>query len=129
MSFPHKVLGTNVKCKSKVSSRGLFFVYGGHRLWAGFLHNGANYAIFVEVRRYNGDLLAQEGFYPTANSIGRTRILSNIDTGTGAGGGTGKATYTDGVHIQIRDHHSGKTSAIYGIAFAFGLSAQNQVNF
>ena len=88
---------------------------------AGFLHNGSNYAIFVEVRGYNGDLLGQLGFYPTIaqNSIPRTTLLSNMDIG-----GASNNVYYNGVHVQIRDHHSGKTSQIVGVPFIISTTQQ-----
>ena len=88
----------------------------------GFLINGPTYAITVEVKGFNGDLLAQAFLYPLAsqNSIPRTTLLSNLDTGY-----ANNELFYNGVHVQIRDHHTGKISMIIGASF--NNSAADQI--
>ena len=89
----------------------------------GFLINGPTYAITVEVKGFNGDLLAQAFLYPLAsqNSILRTTLLSNLDTGY-----ANNELFYNGVHVQIRDHHTGKISMIIGASFNNSAAAQTE---
>jgi len=92
----------------------------------GFLYNGSNYAIFVELKGYDGVLFAQAGWYPSGNTTGRVRLISNLNLSDRIA-----SPWRTGFHIQIRDHHSGKMGAIHGVEFNFtgGNSKENYYSF
>ncbi len=96
---------------------------------AGFLYNGANYAIQVEIRGWNGDWVGSAETYPKGNNSGRLRLRSSIDTGYR------KSNYPDaGVGptwiICVRDIHSGKTGMQMGTpVFLWGASKENMLTF
>jgi hypothetical protein len=81
---------------------------------AGFYAVDGSYQIFVELRGYNGILITQSEFYlpVSLNSLPRFTLASNLDIAF-----ANSYVYYGGVHVQIRDHRSGKISRIVGCDF------------
>jgi hypothetical protein len=93
---------------------------------AGFLWGGTCYAIQVEIFTFAGAWVGSIEMYPTGNDTGRTRILSNLNTGTYANEYPGGPTWL----IYIRDLYSGKTKhPLSTPLFIHGKSAQNVSTF
>jgi hypothetical protein len=93
---------------------------------AGFLWGGSNYAIQVEIHGWAGNWVGSIEMYPTGNVTARTRLLSNLNTGTYANEYPGGPTWL----IWIRDLHSGKTKhPLSTPLFIHGKSAQNFSTF
>ena len=81
---------------------------------AGWLYNGSNYAVCAELRGYEGTLFAQSLWYPAGNSTGRVRLISSLNLSDRI-----HAPWRTGFHLQLRDHHSGRMSIIWGVDFDF----------